>query len=131
MSFAEDTHLTSKQFYNCLTIFCTVFSPPSELLRPYFLTKLADVGYLTCMLPGNLALRAWGPNRTIGGACVFFGAIVCGLSQAKNYGSVMALRVLVGCGEAFIQGGGLYLSLWYSRHELATRAGMFSKLLDV
>ncbi|OQU96216.1 hypothetical protein CLAIMM_02327 [Cladophialophora immunda] len=105
MTFTKDTHLTSKQFYNCLTIFY--------------------VGYLTCMLAGNLALRAWGPDRTIGGACVFFGAIVCGLSQAKNYGSVMALRVLVGCGEAFIQGGGLYLSLWYSRHELATRAAIY------
>ena len=74
------------------------------------------------MLAGNLALRSWGPNRTIGGACICFGAIVCGMSQAQNYATIMSLRVFVGCGEAFIQGGGLYLSLWYTRHELGTRA---------
>lgn len=77
---------------------------------------------MTFMLPGNLALKALGPNRTIAGACVMFGVVVCCLSQAKNYSTVMGLRVLIGIGEAFIQGGGLYLSAWYGRHELATRA---------
>ena len=77
---------------------------------------------MTFMLAGNLALRALGPDKTIAGACIFFGAVVCALSQAKNYATVMGLRVLIGVGEAFIQGGGLYLSMWYSRHELGTRA---------
>jgi MFS family permease len=80
------------------------------------------------MLPGNIALRALGPNKTIALACISFGTVVCGLSQAHNYATVMGLRVLVGIGEAFIQGGGLYLSVWYSRHELGTRAGMYLSL---
>lgn len=77
---------------------------------------------MTFMIVGNLALKAWGPNRTIAGACVTFGLVLCGLSQAQNYATVMGLRVMIGIGEAFIQGGGLYLSAWYSRHELASRA---------
>ena len=44
---------------------------------------------------------------------------------AKSYQAVAGLRVGVGVGEAFIQAGTLYLSLWYKPHELATRGGIF------
>jgi hypothetical protein len=74
------------------------------------------------MLPSNLALRALGPNRTLGFGTAFFGVMVCGLSAARKHGVVMGLRVLIGMGEAMIQCGGLYLSLWYKRDELGSRA---------
>lgn len=74
------------------------------------------------MLPSNLALRALGPNRTLGFGTAFFGIMVCGISGARKYGIVMGLRVLIGVGEAMIQCGGLYLSLWYKRDELGSRA---------
>ena len=45
--------------------------------------------------------------------------------MAKSYQAVAGLRVGVGVGEAFLQAGPLYLSLWYKRHEMATRGAIF------
>ncbi len=43
------------------------------------------------------------------------------LCTAKSYSQVVGFRFLIGVGEAFLQAGLLYLTLWYKRHELATR----------
>lgn len=59
----------------------------------------------------------------MGGATVIFGALLCGMSAAQNYHTVLALRILIGSAQAFIQGLGLYTSLWYKRDEVATRGG--------
>jgi MFS family permease len=77
------------------------------------------------MLPANLAMRVVGPPRQLGLAVIFFG--VCGtcLATAKNYATVVGLRVLIGIGEAFVQVGLLYLSFWYKRDEMASRAGTY------
>ena len=75
------------------------------------------------MLPGNILLRYIGPQRQLGGAVVIFGMLVACMAAAQGYHTVLALRILVGCAQALIQGLGLYISLWYKRNELATRAG--------
>jgi hypothetical protein len=77
------------------------------------------------MLPANLGMRVIGPSRQLGVAVIFFG--VCGtcLSASKNYATVVAIRVLIGIGEAFVQVGFLYFSWWYKRDEVATRAGTY------
>lgn len=54
---------------------------------------------------------------------VLFGTFCAALGLAQNYSTVLALRVLIGSSQAFIQGLSLYASLWYKRDELATRAG--------
>ena len=53
------------------------------------------------------------------------------LSLSKSYGTVVGLRVCVGVGEAFIQAAPLYLTLWYKRNELASRAAIFFSMSAV
>ncbi|KAH0536475.1 hypothetical protein FGG08_006656 [Glutinoglossum americanum] len=68
-------------------------------------------------------MRVVSPPKLLGVAIVFFGVCSTCLAAAKNYASILALRVLIGAGQAFVQVGSLYLSIWYKRNEVATRAG--------
>ena len=79
------------------------------------------------MLPGNILLRYISPNKMIGGSVLTFGAIVCGMAGAQNYQTLLALRILVGFAQAFIQGFGIYTSLWFRRDEIATVGGTFKR----
>ena len=79
------------------------------------------------MLPGNILLRYISPHIIIGGAVLLFGAFVCAMGGAQNYQTVLALRILVGFAQAFIQGLGLYNSLWFRRNEIATVGGKYNK----
>jgi hypothetical protein len=79
------------------------------------------------MLPGNILLRYFSPNKMVGGAVVAFGAVVCGMSGVQNYQTLLALRILVGFAQAFIQGLGVYNSLWFKRNEIATVGGKSTK----
>lgn len=77
------------------------------------------------MLPGNILLGRVTPHILLGGIIITFGVLLCGMSAAPNYQTVLALRILIGSSQAFIQGVGLYNSLWYRRDEVATPAGLF------
>ena len=68
-------------------------------------------------------LRYISPHMVLGTAIATFGTLVCLMSVAENVATILALRILVGFSQAFIQGLGLYVSLWYKRDELATRSG--------
>lgn len=46
-------------------------------------------------------------------------------AAANSYSALAGLRFGVGMGEAFLQAGVIYLSLWYKRNELATRGAWF------
>ena len=83
------------------------------------------------MLPGNILLRYISPNKMIGGSVLAFGAIVCGMAGSQNYQTLLALRILVGFAQAFIQGLSIYTSLWFKRNEIATVGGAFEKCLSV
>ena len=75
------------------------------------------------MLPGMLFLRIIGPHRQLGAATAVFGVLVCCLAASKTYGTVLALRVLIGIFQSLNQGISIYTSLWYKRDEVATRGG--------
>ena len=75
------------------------------------------------MLPGNIFLRWIPPNFLVGGAIISFGTFLCGMSAAETYGTVLATRILIGFAQSFVQGIGMYSSLWYTRTELAFRGG--------
>ena len=77
------------------------------------------------MLPANILLRYIPPNLQLGGSVLIFGAIVTGLGGAQNYATVLALRILIGTSQSFIQGLSLYTSLWFTRDEVAGIAGEF------
>ena len=81
------------------------------------------VGYVLFMLPGNIVLRWIPPNFVIGGCAIIFGALVCGLGGAKNYATVLGIRILIGFSQAFIQGLTVYTPLWFKRDEVASIAG--------
>lgn len=51
------------------------------------------------------------------------------MSASKNYETVLALRILIGCSQAFMQGISLYGSLWYKRDEMATRNGKLTRFI--
>ncbi|OQV02109.1 hypothetical protein CLAIMM_07359 [Cladophialophora immunda] len=82
------------------------------------------IGYTIFMFPGSIGLRFVSPNLLIGGAVVCFGSFLCGMSAAKSYGTVLAMRVLIGFGQALVQSSGVYSSLWYTRREIGFRSGI-------
>jgi hypothetical protein len=75
------------------------------------------------MLPGNICLRYVLPHMQLGGSVITFGILVTCMAAARNYQTILALRILIGAAQAFIQGLGLYVTLWYKRDEVATRGG--------
>ncbi|KAL2436723.1 High-affinity nicotinic acid transporter [Exophiala dermatitidis] len=105
MGLQKDLHMTAGQFYNCLTMFF--------------------IGYGISMFPANLTAKKFKPNRSLGVACMFFGVCLCGMAEAKNYSTILALRILLGCGQGFVQMAMIYCSIWYRRDEMATRTGIF------
>ncbi|KAF2166174.1 hypothetical protein M409DRAFT_55044 [Zasmidium cellare ATCC 36951] len=91
------------------------------------------------MFPGSVFMRAVPAYLQLGFATAAFGSFVCAMSAARNLSTLYALRFLVGVGQAFVQISGLYLTLWYTRREVAFRgaiifssatlAGAFSGLI--
>lgn len=70
-------------------------------------------------------MRFLKPNRALGGGIIFFAVMLCGMSAAQNYATILALRILLGVGQAFVPTLTIFTSLLYKRDELATRSGMF------
>ncbi|KIY01719.1 uncharacterized protein Z520_01857 [Fonsecaea multimorphosa CBS 102226] len=101
----DELHLTPHQLSTCITIFY--------------------VGYIVFQLPGYLCLKLVRPPVQLGLALMLWGTFNTLICVAKSYQAVAGLRVGVGVGEAFLQAGPLYLSLWYKRDELATRGAIF------
>ncbi|KAF3934705.1 hypothetical protein ABW20_dc0105747 [Dactylellina cionopaga] len=87
--------------------------------------QLFYVGYVIFMIPGNIILRNVEPYLIFGFAIVSFGSFLCGMGAAKNYATILVLRIFIGGAQAFVQGIGLSLSLWYKRKEIAFRASLF------
>lgn len=75
------------------------------------------------MFPGNIGLRILPPHYILGGCALLFGSFLTGMSGTKGYETALAMRILLGATQAFIQGLGLYASMWYKRDEVATRGG--------
>ncbi|KAJ9610477.1 hypothetical protein H2200_005254 [Cladophialophora chaetospira] len=111
MGFQTDLGLTGKQFYNCLMMFF--------------------VGYMIFELPAALSLRVLHPNWAYGSAVISFGVLAASMAVVRSYAAVMVIRILLGFAEAFVQTGFIFLSLWYRREELTTRAGTVSKIQNI
>jgi hypothetical protein len=81
------------------------------------------VGYIICMVPSNIALRITPPHFFFGAPLILFGICACAMASARSYGAVIVLRILIGGCQSFVQSLSTYISLWYKRDEVATRAG--------
>jgi MFS family permease len=74
-------------------------------------------------LPAAMSLRYFQPRYVFGLALIAFGIFAAVIPPARSYGAIMALRVLIGLGEAFTTNAFIFVSLWYKPEELATRIG--------
>lgn len=75
------------------------------------------------MFPTNILIRKIQPQRMLGGAVITFGVLVVCLSAAESYGAVLALRILIGCFQSWVQATSVYIPYWYQRDEVASRGG--------
>jgi hypothetical protein len=96
----KSLRLTNEQYSLCVSMFCT---PQHLCTRNSWLTATV-VGYIIFMFPANIILKIVAPNIVVGAAAITFGALVCGLGGAANYATLIALRLLIGCSQSFIQG---------------------------
>lgn len=78
-------------------------------------------------LPAALSIRMIPPNIAYGVAVMLFGVCAACLSASRSYAPVMVLRLMIGLGEAYVQTGYVFLSLWYKRDELTTRCGEYCR----
>ncbi|KIW39102.1 uncharacterized protein PV06_08913 [Exophiala oligosperma] len=103
--FSKDLHLTANQYYNCLMMFF--------------------VGYTLFAWPGNIGLKYVRPSWMFGCCSLLFGGFLVAMAGSHNYATPLALRILIGSAQAFMQGVGLYVTQWYKRDEIATRSAIY------
>ncbi|KAI0658153.1 MFS general substrate transporter [Cubamyces menziesii] len=77
-------------------------------------------------LPANLLLKKLRPSVWLPGIAITWGIITTLHGIVKTYRQLLALRILLGIAEAGLSPGILYyLTLWYPRHMLQYRIGLF------
>ncbi|KAI1171870.1 DNA-repair protein rad2 [Nemania sp. FL0916] len=82
------------------------------------------VTYLLFEIPSNLVLKPIGPQRYIGFIVISWGVIALATGFVQNFGSLVALRLLLGVFEAgLFPGLNVYLTFFYTKRELALRVG--------
>lgn len=90
------------------------------------LNFLVAMRLTTDKIPGTLLAKQINPSTSISiGAMIWSIAATC-QAAAYNPAGLFVCRLFVGVGEAmFGQAMAFYLSLWYSKHDLAKRVGLF------
>ncbi|KAL3493609.1 histidine phosphatase superfamily [Aspergillus germanicus] len=82
------------------------------------------VTYCLFEVPSNLVIKKLTPSRYIASIAVIWGIIATLTGIVQSYGGLIACRVLLGVVEAGLFPGLMtYLTLFYSKHELALRTG--------
>lgn len=81
-------------------------------------------------LPAAMTLRYFQPRYVFGLALIVFGVFAAIIPPSRSYGGVMALRVLIGLGEAFTTNAYIFITLWYKPKELATRTGLIFQIFS-
>ncbi|KAJ9606354.1 hypothetical protein H2200_009315 [Cladophialophora chaetospira] len=101
----KDLNLSADKYYNALLVFF--------------------IGYMIIELPCCLGLIYIKPGHQFGLATIAFGLLATCIAATHDYGSLIAIRFLLGLSEAFVQVGFVYLSLWYRHDEIALRCALF------
>lgn len=83
------------------------------------------IGYISSQPFGAMSLRKFTPPLTIGGGVIAWGVLTICLVAVKTFPQAVAVRVLIGVAEGWIHAASLYLSLWYTPRELATRGAIY------
>ncbi|KAI1812821.1 DNA-repair protein rad2 [Poronia punctata] len=82
------------------------------------------VTYLVFEIPSNLVLKPFGPQRWLAFIAFVWGILALCTGFVRNFGELVALRVLLGVFEAgLFPGLNVYLTFFYTKRELALRVG--------
>ncbi|KAL1858789.1 hypothetical protein VTK73DRAFT_7805 [Phialemonium thermophilum] len=82
--------------------------------------------YGLCEPVSNIMLRRLGPKIWFPCIVIAWGLITTLTCLVKNYGSYVAIRLVLGLSEAGLYPGSYFiLSMWYTPRELATRMAIF------
>ncbi|KAJ7091872.1 MFS general substrate transporter [Mycena belliarum] len=84
------------------------------------------VPYCLFECPANLVLKRFRPSKWLPGITVVWGIVMTLMGLVKTYPQLVGVRVCLGVAEAGLFPGVVYfLSLWYPRHMLQWRVGLF------
>ncbi|KAF2460510.1 major facilitator superfamily domain-containing protein [Lineolata rhizophorae] len=101
----QDTNMTNYQFTIALMVFL--------------------VAYGTFEVPSNYMLKKFRPSNWVAFLMFAWGAITMGLGGTQSYGSVTAVRFLLGTFEAGLFPGLVYyLTFWYKTEERSIRVAL-------
>ncbi|KAK2044852.1 major facilitator superfamily transporter [Colletotrichum somersetense] len=79
-----------------------------------------------CDLPLNLLTKRYSGRIVLPGLMVGWGAMALLQAACKNFGGILAIRLILGALEAgFFAGAVFYLTLFYTRGELGFRIALF------
>lgn len=82
------------------------------------------VTYILFEVPSNLVLKQFTPKLWLGFIATAWGVTATLTGLVRNYSSLLACRFLLGIFEAgLFPGLNVYLTFFYSKHELALRVG--------
>ncbi|KAG6240308.1 hypothetical protein E4U25_008134 [Claviceps purpurea] len=83
-------------------------------------------GYLVWEYPTTLLIARLPTGKYLAGTTIFWGAVVALTAACRTFGSLLAVRFLLGVAEATITPGFMYLtSTWYTRDEMPVRVGIW------
>ena len=84
------------------------------------------VPYILIDVPSNWALKYVGAGYYLPGLLIGWGVVGTCMGAVKTYGGLIAARFFLGLFEGGLLGGMvLYLSMFYRRHDLLFRLGLF------
>jgi Major Facilitator Superfamily len=89
------------------------------------IVSLFYVGFVLGQAGGVYTLRSLTPQIVLGGAVVIWGVAITCMIKVTNPAQAEGLRIIIGFCEGLDHAALLYLSLYYTPKELATRSGIF------
>ncbi|TLD05176.1 uncharacterized protein PgNI_09129 [Pyricularia grisea] len=82
------------------------------------------VTYITFEVPSNLVIQKFTPRYFIAFITIGWGIVATLTGLVQNYGGLIACRLILGALEAgLFPGMNIFLTLFYTKHELAMRVG--------
>ncbi|KAI1783045.1 MFS general substrate transporter [Ganoderma leucocontextum] len=119
-SFVDRGNIGNAKLQGLVTELDLIGNRYNAALSFFFLT------YNLGSIPANLVLKQFRPSRVLPGITVLWGIVMCLMGLVKNYPQLVAARVCLGAAETGLASGAFYyLSMWYPRHMIQTRIGIF------
>ncbi|KAK7226899.1 hypothetical protein V2G26_014902 [Clonostachys chloroleuca] len=87
------------------------------------------IPYALMNIPFTLLSKRFNPAIVIPSIMTFWGAMAMVAAATKNFGGILAVRILMGCAEAaFFPCAIFYCSSFYTRRELSFRTSVFGMM---